>query len=368
MIKKHRFAQILSGVLITSSLSTYAADVEINLNSATDALTVDQPTGTELMRVNGDGNVGIGTATPTSLLEIIGEGSSNNGLLKASDSTDTDEIMLDPNFGVTQNRTNAYFNNALVGGNISLRVSDTAARDTVALTATSDGNVGIGTTTPSQRLEVNGNIKLMTHLMSDSEMRLNPNGGTSDGFKLTGSPSTSTLVAHRNELVLGTERDTNASHDDVIFRYTDSDRTFDWMRLDATSQNIGIGIASPTETLHVVGNILATGTVTPSDERLKKDIKPVENALAKVMQLQGVTYKWKNPDSLKADTDTQLGLIAQQVEKVIPEVVETANDAQGSKSVSYASLVALLIESTKALKHENEALKTRLDALEQAQK
>jgi len=324
--------------------------------------TNDGTTVTPRMTLSADGNVGIGTATPNTATLVLERTTEN--AIKFEDSG-TLRGML----GISANAGQAILDSDAEDFNIrsedsNLRFSTNAGNNT-AVIINPTGNVGIGIADPQQRLEVDGNIKLTTHIMSDSEIKLNPNGGTSDGFKLTGSASTSTLVAHRNELIIGTERDTNASHDDVIFRYTDSDRSFDWMRLDATTENIGIGTASPTETLHIVGNILATGTVTPSDERLKKDIKPLENSLAKIMQLEGVTYKWKDPESLKADTDTQLGLIAQQVEKIVPEVVETANNEQGSKSVSYANLVALLIEATKEQQQLIQTQQTQLEAQQQ---
>lgn len=79
-----------------------------------------------------------------------------------------------------------------------------------------------------------------------------------------------------------------------------------------------------------------------SDERLKKNIKPIENALDKVMSLAGVQFDWKETDR------HSIGLIAQQVEQIVPEVVETKED--GYKSISYGKLTGLLIEAIKELK------------------
>jgi len=79
-----------------------------------------------------------------------------------------------------------------------------------------------------------------------------------------------------------------------------------------------------------------------SDERLKKNIKPINNALEKVMSLAGVEFDWKENDR------HSIGLIAQQVEQIVPEVVETKED--GYKSISYGKLTGLLIEAIKELK------------------
>ena len=91
------------------------------------------------------------------------------------------------------------------------------------------------------------------------------------------------------------------------------------------------------------GNLVAGGTVTAnSDEKLKTDIRTIENALHKVLSLRGVEFT-------RIDTgDNQIGVIAQEVEKVIPEVVypKSAPDYE-TKSVAYANLVGLLIEAVK---------------------
>ena len=101
------------------------------------------------------------------------------------------------------------------------------------------------------------------------------------------------------------------------------------------------------------GNFTASGDInTNSDERLKENIETVENALDKVTALRGVYFDMKaNPGVRK------LGLIAQEVEEIIPEVVSIADDEMGTKSVAYANMVGLLIEAIKDLKDEVDQLK-----------
>lgn len=101
-----------------------------------------------------------------------------------------------------------------------------------------------------------------------------------------------------------------------------------------------------TNALTVAGDITAF-----SDERLKENIRPIDNALDKVMQMRGVFYD-KNG---KAST----GVIAQEVEKVLPELVHTADDEMGTKSVAYGNMVGVLIEAIKELKAEIEELKKK---------
>ena len=112
---------------------------------------------------------------------------------------------------------------------------------------------------------------------------------------------------------------------------------------------VGIGISSPNPNakLHVNGNIIASGTITPSDIRYKKNIHRIPNALDKIMQLNGVFYDLRSSEfpQMQFDTKEQVGLIAQNVEQVLPNVVYTGND--GYKGVDYAKLVPLLIEAIK---------------------
>ena len=90
-----------------------------------------------------------------------------------------------------------------------------------------------------------------------------------------------------------------------------------------------------------IGTLFATDFDSTSDERLKKNIKPIEGALDKVTKLVGVEFDWINSDK------KSIGVIAQQVEEVVPELVHT--NSKGFKSVSYGNLVALLIEAIKEL-------------------
>ena len=100
------------------------------------------------------------------------------------------------------------------------------------------------------------------------------------------------------------------------------------------------------------GNMTVTGNVTAySDIKLKKDIKVIDNALDKVSAIRGVTFERIDQE----DEKRQSGVIAQEVEAVLPEVVST--NSEGIKSVAYGNIVGLLIESIKELKLEIETLK-----------
>ena len=98
----------------------------------------------------------------------------------------------------------------------------------------------------------------------------------------------------------------------------------------------------------MAGNICATGSIGGcSDIRYKKDITPITNALSNVMQLRGVNYFLKTKEfPEKQFTNTrQIGIIAQEIEKIYPEVVLT--DKDGYKSVDYSRLTPILLEAIK---------------------
>ena len=85
---------------------------------------------------------------------------------------------------------------------------------------------------------------------------------------------------------------------------------------------------------------------------MKKNIQPINNASQKINQIRGVYFDWKNESH---GGNTQIGFIAQEMEKVFPELVNT--DSKGFKSVAYANMSAVLVE---ALKEQNQ----RINALE----
>ena len=139
--------------------------------------------------------------------------------------------------------------------------------------------------------------------------------------------------------------------------------------------NIGIGTDSPGTQLHVVGNILATASITISDARLKTDITPLTDVLENLERLRGVSFTWNDMYASltgRAAGQQDIGVIAQEVEAVYPELVTTWTEG-GYKAVDYGKLVGVLIEAVKALKADKEqqqqqlgALEARVAALEQA--
>ena len=131
----------------------------------------------------------------------------------------------------------------------------------------------------------------------------------------------------------------------------------------------GAVITAPSA-LNICGNVRASGSFTAnayacsSDLRFKKDVIALDNTLQNVLKLNGVSYQWNTDefDNRGFTDDKQIGLIAQDVELVYPELVNTAAD--GYKSVDYQSLSAILVEAIKEQQKTIESMESRLALLE----
>ena len=118
-------------------------------------------------------------------------------------------------------------------------------------------------------------------------------------------------------------------------------------------------------TIDKEGNVTATGTINgSSDARLKTNINTMTGALDNVLKLRGVTFNWKESSNARL----QYGFIAQEMEKVFPDLVGT--DSNGFKTINYSGVIPVLTEAIKtqqeeieSLKSENEQLKSTLEQL-----
>jgi hypothetical protein len=134
--------------------------------------------------------------------------------------------------------------------------------------------------------------------------------------------------------------------------------------------NFGIGTNVPKVRLDVAGEAHATDFVATSDMRFKEEVRPIDNALDKVLRLQGVYFKWNHRyrDVLKRSNtkSRQVGVIAQQVREVLPEVVSEWGDESGNGylGVDCSRLVAVTIEAMKEQQNQIQRLQNRISMLE----
>jgi hypothetical protein len=165
--------------------------------------------------------------------------------------------------------------------------------------------------------------------------------------------------------------DQNVSYTLMINPFTVSDKedAFIYGYMSGTKKmivngNLGVhGTPATNYEFYVHGDAGGSGGWgTISDARLKTNIAPITNPLDKVLQLNGVSFNWKDPGH---GTNREIGLIAQEVYKTLPEVVKNNGEFY---SVEYATITPLLIEAIKELKAENDELRKRLEKIEELER
>jgi hypothetical protein len=228
------------------------------------------------------------------------------------------------------------------GGGIRLLTSSSSSAPTAVngITIDEDGEVGIGTGFPTAKLDIDfgatGAIKAGTPLgQGPGWIMMAPNGHRRD-------------VVAGNAFYIGVSKTSGAANTHFII---DEDGY------------VGIGLpgTKPGNILTIVQGSttdpIADAWTTYSSKRWKTNIQPIENALDKVQRLRGVTFDWKK------DGKHDIGLVAEEVGQVIPEVVAFESNKKDAKSVDYSRLVALLIEAVKAQQKEIESLKATVESL-----
>jgi len=281
--------------------------------------------GSDRMIITSAGNVGIGTSSPLSLGSTYSVLTLNgsNGSAISFRGNETASLQL---FG---EGVNGYVDAQSTGSLIFRTTSSYTER----MRITSGGNVGIGTSSPGYPLDF-GTGGTGNHIRL---RRIYANGsGTDSGYSLNNTLIYQDSGGHFNITNPG-------SFPDTSLRITTNGNTL----LGTTSDN--------GERLYVSGSIRATGTITAnSDLTLKKNLLRIENALEKVEQINGYTYEFKEDDSKR-----HAGVIAQEIQTVLPEIVNKGND--GILGVEYGNISALLIEAIKEQQTQINELKALLN-------
>ncbi len=307
---------------------------------------------TERMRIDSTGNVGIGTTSPTRKLHVRSDGAYQFRLENGATGGGFWNIAQSDNtFGTS-------------GGKL-LFIPDTETSTSAAVTFENSGNVGLGTTSPSEKLDISaGNIMIDNNYALASSF-------TADGE--------SSFYPYRtgiqSQAGLGSQVDQDGGMQIkadalITFAETDADKVVGFMNMNDEEfiwgGNVGVGTSSPSQKLHIVGNLRVEGstdcilgngsgaTSCTSDRRLKDQIKPITHALEKIKSVKGVDFVWNNLARSPGRHD--IGVIAQDIQKAFPTAV-IEND-EGYLSVDYAVLVAPLIESVKELDENMRMFKT----------
>lgn len=348
------------------------------------------------MTIQPSGNVGIGTTSPTTKLDVLGSVQYPVKLTRSGNvgdvgiefhdndaNTQTGYITFDHRDGNSNsNNASFHFNSteAALGVIVDVEGGYYAGTDLVLRSNGNSyfngGNVGIDNASPDRDLVIgsstntsNKYAKIISRedaaleIIADNDnsgeddnayIYISQDGALVDGILgFTGNTNVESrgntyTNAINNALLIGTLQ----NHHLQLGANSTAQITIE------PGGDVGIGLTNPSYKLHVNGRLRTNGINETSDARLKKNVKAVENALDRVLALQGVTYEWRideYPDK-EFKVGVELGVIAQQIEKILPEVVDT--DEEGYKSVQYSHIVPLLIEAIKDQQVKIEKLET----------
>jgi hypothetical protein len=323
---------------------------------------------TEKMRIIGNGNVGIGTTTPGRLFEVsinqdlghiqamasvIRMRNANNATCATDKAWDfrvgnCGQLGLvtyngngNPVFNILQN--NAPNDNSTSSAGIVASFNTSAPLSSFFLTNT--GNIGIGLSNPSTRLQIyetaaDINIVQFTNATTGA--------ASTDGLVIRYSTSSGAANAVYDNLEGGGQLFFSGGVERFRITATGTIRP-------ALDDSVTCGTA---------GNrwktIFATnGTINTSDIRYKKDIAGLSYGLNEVMQLKPVSYKWKNKE------DVKLGFIAQDLINIIPEVVFTGDDENKTLGVYYSDIIPVL---TKAIQEQQAIIESQKNEIERLKK
>ena len=286
---------------VTNSRDVMRVDTSDNVSLA--------PVAGNVLLVGGSGNVGIGTTAPQAILDVNGSGTSQSAMIVPRDSTAARPTGI--NGMLRYNTTSAQLETYSSGSWAGLATGGSSQWTTSGtMIYYSAGNVGIGANSADVPLYV---------------------------AAPAGTPSLTTnsgVIAHFNgdynaELVMGT--DNSAPYEFYLqTKQSATNNNNIPLSINPLGGKVGIGTTNPGYTLHVVGNAgLSTGTAwtNASDVRLKDIHGDYEYGLDQILQLHTVRYSYKKDNALGIPSDHPMtGIIAQEVQKVIPDAINTRKD------------------------------------------
>ena len=297
--------------------------------------------------VKASAQTGIGTNAPVNKFEVVtstadpaNSGAIANGNLRLGPSSGSH--VLD--FGLSSTSTFSW---------IQARLKSNYGTSYYLALNPNGGWVGVGTVAPISTLTVGNAAGTVA-----GEITLNPQTSSNEGGQITIKKSLTNSVLDWTIDQYGTTA-TNAR----LRLFSGVTETNGINILE--NGNVGIGTNNPTTKLYVNGDITANSVAGTSDIRFKTNIRPVINALDKVKSLRGVYFNWNQKAFPEKDFGAQdeLGFIAQEVEKIVPEIVSKDKSKEEYRSVKYDKLVALLVEAIKEQQKQIDSLSVKVNKL-----
>ena len=304
----------------------------------------------------GFAQTGIGTTTPAVKLHV-----KSNGSIFRLEGTDHAYMEWFPQGTLTRfgwigypaaNAIDLTISSQYASGSLVFNTNNTER-----IRINDSGKVGIGNTAPISTLTVGNDTGAIP-----GEITLYPTTGSYEGGQINIKKS---LVGSTADWIIDQYGTSAAEARLRIFNTTEANGM-----IIKENGFIGIGNGSPTVRLQVSGDIIANSIAGSSDARFKTNIIPIENALQKVIHLRGVNFNWNQkafPEKNFSDK-TEVGFIAQEVEKVLPEVVFKDSTTEEYRSVKYDKVVALLVEAIKEQQKQINSLKTEVKKLRKNKK
>jgi hypothetical protein len=342
--------------LSVKSTSTY--DAKLTVSTGTSGIQQIQgvnnaaTTGRDIAINPYGGNVGIGTPIPSQKLSIAPDtdvsaeiGKAHIGLVGYANYAGFSHVDQNTNaqaYALLQSEDGQTFINANTGKNIWFRIANS---DKMILN--SSGNVGIGTTNPQSLLQVG-------HTGTTSNVAVRAQSGDSYqvGFEAYGSSQGTGYMYVGQSNTYGGGVAYNGDGNPASFDSgTIGNDKITFFRRDGGTDTAVIWYQYNSNDVNFRGDVIAYAT---SDEKLKDNINLIPNSIEKIKALRGVTFEW-NEKSNKEVGKKEIGVIAQDVEKVLPEIVKTRDN--GYKAVDYQKLTAVLIEAIKEQQKQIDELK-----------